>query len=113
MFTVHDYVAGLTDERALLDERLRVADDVAVEQQLRLAEGGWQLRAAEMSITRGMRYTAELDDVTTALVLRLDGTRTVREALPEPDDRHTRESLDDMGARVARQMLEVGFLRRA
>jgi methylase of polypeptide subunit release factors len=113
MFAVHDYLAGLADERALLDERLRVADDVAVEQQLRLGEGGWQLRAAEMSITRGMRYTAELDEVTTALVLRLDGSRTVREALPQPDDRHTRDSLDEIGTRVARQMLEVGFLRRA
>jgi methylase of polypeptide subunit release factors len=113
MFAVHDYLVGLADERALLDERLRVADDVAVEQQLRLGEQGWQLRAAEMSITRGMRYTAELDDVTTALVLRLDGTRTVREALPAPDNRHTREALDEMGTRVARQMLEVGFLQRA
>ena len=113
IFGVHDYLAGLEDERTLLDERLRVADDVAVEQQLQLGENGWQLRAAEMSITRGMRFTAELDDVTTALVLGLDGTRSVREALPDPDGRHTRESLDEMGIRLARQMLEVGFLRRA
>jgi methylase of polypeptide subunit release factors len=113
IFGAHDYLAGIADERALLDERLRIADDVAVEQRLQLGEDGWQLRAAEMSITRGMRFTAELDDVTTALVLGLDGRRSVREALPDPDDRHTRESLDELGIRLARRMLEVGFLRRA
>jgi methylase of polypeptide subunit release factors len=113
IFGVHDYLVGLADERELLDERLRVADDVTVDQRLWLGEDGWQLRAAEMSITRGMRFTAELDDVTTALVLGLDGTRSVREALPDPGDGHTRKSLEEMGVRLARQMLEVGFLRRA
>jgi hypothetical protein len=113
MFEVHDYLAGLEDERELLDARLRVAEDVMVEQRLRLGDNGWQLRAAEMSITRGMRFTAELDDVTTSLVLALDGTRSVRDALPDPGDSHTQESLDEMGLRLARQMLEVGFLRRA
>jgi methylase of polypeptide subunit release factors len=113
MFEVHHYLAGLEDERELLDARLRVAEDVMVEQRLRLGDNGWQLRAAEMSITRGMRFTAELDDVTTSLVLALDGTRSVRDALPDPGDSHTQESLDEMGLRLARQMLEVGFLRRA
>jgi len=60
-----------------------------------------------------MRFSAGLDDVTTALVLGLDGTRTVREALPDPTESRGRDDLDEIGVRVARQMLEVGFLRRA
>ena len=83
-----------------------------MEQELRLGEGGWGLREASIAIRTGMRFSAGLDDVTTALVLGLDGSRTVREALPDPSGQHGRDELDEIGVRVARQMLEVGFLRR-
>jgi len=112
IFAAHDFIAGLGDERQLLDERLAVAENVAVEQELRLGEGGWGLREASIAIRTGMRFSAGLDDVTTALVLGLDGSRTVREALPDPSGQHGRDELDEIGVRVARQMLEVGFLRR-
>jgi hypothetical protein len=46
-------------------------------------------------------------------VLGLDGTRTVRQALPDPSEIHGQDALDEIGVRVATQMLEVGFLRRA
>ncbi|HWL32130.1 MAG TPA: methyltransferase [Gaiellaceae bacterium] len=112
IFAAHDFLAGLTDERALLDERLIVAENVALEQELRLGDDGWGLREASVAIRSGMRFSAGLDDVTTALVLGLDGTQTVREALPDPSERRSRDDLDEIGVRVARQMLEVGFLRR-
>ena len=112
IFAAHDFIAGLADERQLLDERLAVAENVAVEQELKLAEDGWGLRGASIAIRSGMRFSAGLDDVTTALVLGLDGTRTVREALPDPSEQHGRDELDEIGINVARQMLEVGFLRR-
>lgn len=113
IFAAHDFLTGLEDGRALLDERLTVADNVAVEQELRLGEDGWLLREASVSILTGMRYSAGLDDVTTALVLGLDGTRTVREALPDPTERRSQEELEEIGVRVVRQMLEVGFVRPA
>jgi hypothetical protein len=109
----HDFLAGLDDDRLLLDERLVVAGNVALEQELRLGEGGWELREAGLAIRSGMRFSAGLDDVTTALVLGLDGTRPVRDALPQPSERRSREELDEIGARVVRRMLEHGFLRRA
>ena len=111
IFAAHDFIAGLEDERQLLDERLAVAENVAVEQDLRLVEARWGLREARIAIRTGMRFSAGLDDVTTALVLGLDGSRTVREALPDPSGQHGRDELDEIGVRVARQMLEVGFLR--
>ncbi len=113
IFAAHDYLSGLGDGRALLDERLTVAENVVLEQELRLGEDGWGLRASSVAIRSGMRFSAGLDDVTTALVLGLDGTRTVREALPDPTERRSRHDLDEIGVRVARQMLEVGFLRQA
>jgi hypothetical protein len=113
IFVANDYLTGLEDGRTLLDERFVVGDNVAVEQQLRLGEDGWLVREASVNIVTGMRYSAGLDEVTTALVLGLDGTRTVREALPDPSERRSRAELDEIGVRVVRQMLEVGFLRRA
>ena len=113
IFSAHDFLAALGDERTLLDERLTVAENVVLEQELRLGEDGWGLRESSVAIRSGMRFSAGLDDVTTALVLGLDGTRTVREALPDPTERRGRDDLDEIGMRVARQMLEVGFLRPA
>ena len=113
IFSAHDFLAGLEDERALLDQRLTVAESVALEQELRLGSDGWGLREATVAIRSGMRFSAGLDDVTTTLVLGLDGTRTVREALPDPSERRSQDELDEIGVRVARQMLEVGFLRHA
>ena len=111
MFAARDFLAGLEDERALLERRLSVAPNVALTQELRLGEHGWGVREATVAIRDGLRYSAGLDEVTTALVLGLDGTRTVREALPDPTAARGREELDEIGVRVARQMLELGFLR--
>jgi methylase of polypeptide subunit release factors len=113
MFAAHDYLVRLADERQLLDERLRVAENVVLEQELRLGEDGWIMRTASVEIMTGMRFSAGLDDVTTALVLGLDGTRRVREALPRPDEAHSQKELEEIALRVVRQMLEVGFLVRA
>jgi hypothetical protein len=113
IFAAHDFLAGLSDERALLDERLRVSEDVTLEQELRLGPDGWGVHEAGVAIRSGMRFSAGLDDVTTTLVLGLDGARTVREALPDPGAAHTQDELEAIGLTVARGMLEVGFLRRA
>jgi methylase of polypeptide subunit release factors len=112
MFAARDFLTELGDDVALLDRRLSIAANVALTQELRLNEQGWGVREATVAIRDGLRYSAGLDEVTTALVLGLDGTRTVREALPDPTATRSREELDEIGVRVARQMLELGFLRR-
>ena len=113
MFAAQDYLGDLADERQLLDERFKAAGRVRVAQELRLTGDGWALRDSSVEIANGMRFTAGLDDVTTALVLGLDGSRTLREALPAPDDSHSLQALEEIGVRVVRQMLELGFLQRA
>jgi hypothetical protein len=113
MFAAQDFLAGLADERLLLDERFKVSERVRVEQELLLADDGWALRDSSIGIATGMRFTAGLDEVTTALVLGLDGTRTIRDALPAPDEAHSQQELEEIGVRVVRQMLELGFLQRA
>jgi SAM-dependent methyltransferase len=113
MFEAQDYLTGLDDPSRLLDERLVVSPHVVLEQELQQEQGGWSLREAGVRLTTGMRFAAGLDQVTTTLVYGLDGTKSVREALPEADDTHSVESLAEIGLSVARQMFELGFLTRA
>jgi len=113
MFAAQDFLTGLDDPSALLDEPLVVNPQVVLEQELRLEDDGWALRESGVRLSTGMRFSAGLDQVTTRLIYGLDGTRTVRAALPEPDESYSSEALEEIGLVVARQMLELGFLRRS
>jgi Methyltransferase small domain len=113
MFAAQDFLTGLDDPGMLLDERLVVNPQVVLEQELRLEDDGWVLRESGVRLSTGMRFSAGLDQVTTTLIHGLDGTRSVREALPKPDASYSAEALEEIGLIVARQMLELGFLRRA
>jgi hypothetical protein len=63
-----------------------------------------------LRLERGLPFSAELDPPTARLVRVLDGTRTLRDALAgATDDAEARQA----GLRVAREMLEVGFLELA
>jgi hypothetical protein len=84
IFAAHDFLASLEDDRRLLDERLVVNENVALEQELRPTDEGWALRDSSLSLTEGMRFSAGLDDVTTALVYGLCVPTSIREALPHP-----------------------------
>jgi hypothetical protein len=113
MFAAQDFLTALDDPNTLLDERLVVNPQVVLEQELRLEDDGWALRESGVRLSTGMRFAAGLDQVTATLIHGLDGTRTVREALPKPNESHSGEALEEIGLIVGRQMLELGFLRRA
>ena len=113
IFAAHDFLTGLTDPRELLEERLRVNDQVVVDQQLALVDGGWTVRESSIAITSGMRFSAGLDQLTSALVLGLDGSVTLRDALTRVGGSQSQEELEQVGVRVATAMLEAAFLERA
>jgi hypothetical protein len=110
LFAAQDHLRSLPEGRSLLDERLRVCADGVLDQQLRLGADGWTMSESTLTIGSGMRFSAALDQLTAALVLGLDGTRTVREALRGAPGDRSDESLEEIGLRVARGMLEAGFL---
>jgi hypothetical protein len=81
-----------------------------VSQDVRFADGRWHHEAVTLRLERGLPFSAELDPPTARLVRVLDGTRTLRDALADAtDDAEARQA----GLRVAREMLEVGFLELA
>ena len=107
LFETHDRLAELDPDAALLDRRLRVADDAVVTQDTRFAEGRWQAESLTLRLESGLPFSAELDPPTAQLIRELDGTRTLREALAAAVDGD--EALES-GLVVARRMLEVGFI---
>ena len=61
LFETHDRLAELDSDGALLDRRLRVADDAVVTQDTRFAEGRWQAESLTLRLESGLPFSAELD----------------------------------------------------
>lgn len=114
IFAAQDYLAGGPD---LLDAVFRVVEGHALEQTLHLENGHYEIEQVMLRLTRGLRFQAGVDVFTAQLLARLDGRRTLRDALAEtaaelaPDGVGTDEfALAALPA--VRGLLELGFLAR-
>lgn len=114
IFAAQDYLAGTPD---LLDGVFHLVGGHVLEQALHLVEGRYEIERATLRLTRGLRSQAEVDLFTAQLLARLDGRRTLRDAVAE-----TATDLAAHGAAgeafaaaalpVVRRMLELGLLVR-
>jgi len=117
VFDAHDYLTGLDNDEALLDEAPRIADNVHVEQELSIGNGGYIVESMTLVLDEGLGFRAGIDQNTASLVPYLDGTTTLRQAIEQAA--HAR-GVDDVDIRafrsgalaLARTMLELGFLSR-
>jgi hypothetical protein len=107
LFETHDRLEEVRPSGALLERRLRVADDAVVTQDTRFVEGRWQAETLTLRLDNGLPFSAELDPPTARLIRELDGSPTLREALAAAVDG---DAFTEEGLAVARRMLEVGFL---
>jgi methylase of polypeptide subunit release factors len=110
LFETRDRLAEFEPDAALLDRRLRVADDALVTQVMRFAGATWKPETLTLQLGRGLPFSAELDPPTARLIRELDGSRTLGEALAgvvEDAD------MEKAGLDIARRMVEVGFLELA
>jgi methylase of polypeptide subunit release factors len=110
LFETHDRLTEIGPEDALRESRLRVVDDAVVTQVTRFADGGWQPETLTLQLERGLPFSAELDPPTAQLIRKLDGSRTLAEALGEVV---ADAAMAESGRGVARRMVEVGFLEFA
>ena len=110
LFETRDRLTELDSDGALLDRRLRVADDAVVTQETRFAEGRWHAENLTLRLESGLPFSAELDAPTARLIRELDGSRTLREALAASVDG---DAARETGLALARRMLEIGFLELA
>jgi methylase of polypeptide subunit release factors len=110
LFAAQDFLGADGDGApGLLDARLALSDDHAVDQALRLGSNGrHDLGPLVLRLTGGLCFRVELDLAAVNVLSRLDGTRTVREALAEtagdPD------TLAGAALPGIRRLVELGFL---
>ncbi len=81
VFAAQDFLAGLGDDRALLDERLAPAPEARLEQRL-VFEGEWS-SAATLTLGDGLGFRASLDSGAAATIAALDGGRRFGDVVAE------------------------------
>ena len=105
--------AGTHTERELLETRLRIADDVALEQRNTLGAGGWEVAASELARPGGLKDRLRLDAAVARFIHLFDGEHTVAqiaatvsESLGMPAEEAQAQCL-----RLARRLLQSSFVK--
>jgi SAM-dependent methyltransferase len=113
MFATQDVLAQADDDDKFLDLVLRANPRHRLEQMLRPKGDGYAVHGAGVILEEGMSFRAAVDVHAVQILLHLDGTRTLREALElaraevEPD--MTAEEFAKASLRPTRRMVELGF----
>ncbi|HSS80375.1 MAG TPA: methyltransferase [Gaiellaceae bacterium] len=114
VFEAQDYLAGLADERELLEGTFALAPHDLLEQRVEFQNRGWVVTEAAAVLQDGLGLRAGLDPVTLELLTGLDGMRKLKRVVEEQArarqiDRGVLEG-DAIG--LVRGMLGAGFLSR-
>jgi len=115
MTAAQDMLAGMTERRALLDETFKLVPGHRLDQTLRCIDGAYSIERALLQLTEGMPFRANVDAFNAYLVTRLDGTRTLREAIADavqaaPMRGMETDEVEAATLRSVRRMLELGFI---
>jgi hypothetical protein len=113
VFAAGDFLAA-AGERDLLGERLALAPEAQLGQQVVLRDREWTVEEIELTLQGGLGFRAGLDQATAALLASLDGKRALEEVTEELArvQGASRESVAQAALPVAREMLAAGFLER-
>jgi SAM-dependent methyltransferase len=118
MTVAQDRLAGMKDRRSLLDEKLALVKSHRLDQSLVCRDGVYAVELAVLHLTDGMTFRANVDPFNAYLVTRLDGSRTLREAIAETVRAVAMpgvetEDVESAALRSLRRMFELGFLQLA
>jgi len=113
VFAAGDFLAA-AGERDLLGQRLALAPEAHLGQQIVLRDREWTVEEIELVLQGGLGFRAGLDQATASLLASLDGRRTLGEVAAELArvQGASRESVAQAALPVAREMLAAGFLER-
>jgi hypothetical protein len=115
VFAAHDLLSGPMESEPLLDDRLRVVPTATVEQRVRFHHGAPRVESMMLMLDEGVGFQAGMDASVLQLLTRLDGRRTLREALAdgaESDGVGDVDGYTRAGLPVVRRMFELGFIER-
>ena len=117
IFAAHDFLS-ISDDAALLDERLTTAPAFRLDQRVRFEGSSPHIERMTVKLDEGLGFEAAIEPRAVLLLSRLDGTRRLRDALAEAAvaEGTTGDAIDRYvaaGLPVARRMFELGMLARA
>jgi len=81
LIAAQDYIVSLSDTRRLLDAKLMLTPAHRLDQVLRARDGTFVVEGASLRLERGIRFESTVDAFSAHLLARLDGKRTLREAI--------------------------------
>jgi len=81
IFAAEDFLQKIGNDEHLLDARVQPHPDLAVEQQIHLHEGGWNIRELTVSLSGGFPFRGHADVHVLKLLTHVAAQRTVREAI--------------------------------
>ena len=118
VFAAEDYLAALTDERALLEERFALVDAHRLEQALVWRDGRFEVESQTLALTEGLAFRAGLDRSTAMLIPHFDSRRRLADVLAAAEAdldvaEDDRERYAAAALPVVRRLFELGFLVRA
>jgi methylase of polypeptide subunit release factors len=112
VFAAQDWLTGLTDDRALLAERLSLEEHARLEQRAVYRDGTWTVDEIAVTLEDGLGFRATLDGITGGMLAALDGSRTLAEVASDLArlEGVSREEVERGVLPVARRMLTAGFI---
>jgi methylase of polypeptide subunit release factors len=112
VFAAQDYLDELTDENALLGERLALAEPARLTQRTVYGDGEWTTEELALSLEDGLGFRASLDPMVAAMLTKLDGRLTLAEVAADLArvEGTSRATTEQALLPVAREMLGAGFL---
>jgi hypothetical protein len=112
-FVLEDFLATITDDRQLLDERFRLSPDLRIEQLYAPKDAGFAAVSSVLHLARDAAYyTMEADPTVATLVISYRGERRLRDVLEEMA-RNMGMPFDEVapgGLPVVRRLVENGYL---
>jgi methylase of polypeptide subunit release factors len=114
VFEAQDYLAGLADDRELLDGTFALAPHDLLEQRGEFRDGSWVLAEVSATLQDGLGLRAGLDPMTVEVLSGLDGVRKLHRVVEEQARRNQvdRSTLERDAIGLLRGLLGAGFLTR-
>ena len=112
IFAARDFLPSVTDDRALLEQTFRVADDHRIHQILAPKDGTYVTERAEIALAGGFRFRGNVDAHTIRLLQRCDGSRRLAAIARElaQDGTLSPEQAETATVSTVRGLLAWGFL---
>jgi hypothetical protein len=117
LFTAGDFLDGIADREAFLNQRFVLDDAVRIEQVVRLRDGNFEVEQALLHLEHGLPMVAEIDGYTAELMAALQQEPVLARAIEAVDGAAPAgvdaDDVREATVEVVAGLVELGFLHPA